>query len=125
MINQTLSSCYKAITISFFIFAIFDIIFIIPKKIFQNKAITFCYDLFFFLTLGTALPIILFYCNDGQIRWYYILSELIGIVAYYLSIAKIIRKVLDVIIAQVNKFLKFIIKISKKRNNSYQRVLKS
>lgn len=104
-----LATVYGGLIIGLF----FDIYRMIRRILKPGKFITGIMDLIFWVIIALFSFFILFYINDGQVRFYSFLGIGIGWGLYILSISQFIMWIFDLIYKWVSKFLAWVFKIIK------------
>jgi len=88
--------------------AIFDIFRIVRITVNCNKFFILLQDIVFSLIIGFVSMVYIVFNGDGYIRFYIILSEVIGFVIYNYTISKIIIGIYKFILSKVRKVFKVI-----------------
>ncbi len=82
-----------------------------PKEKFWSFDATLIFfgDFAFLATLGVAISILIFYENDGVLRWYALAACAVGFFAYRMTVGKLVMKTSDAILAKLKQFWHFAI----------------
>lgn len=104
-----LATVYGGVVIGLF----FDIYRMVRRIFRPGKFITGIMDLIFWVIIALFSFFILFYINDGQVRFYSFLGIGLGWGLYILSISQFIMWIFDLIYKWVSKLLAWIFKIIK------------
>lgn len=91
-----------------FVFDIFRIFRKLKKSGFFS---VFVQDILFFIIFAVLMFAIIFYANDGEVRWYEFLGIFLGAVFYFVIFSSYIIKFLVTLIKIFGKITKFIFKI--------------
>ena len=75
---------------------IFDTIRVVSQRF--NKIIIFFADVIFFILSGLITFGYILVSNDGNIRGYLIVGEVLGLIIYFSSISKHVYKVMDLVV---------------------------
>ncbi len=85
----------------------FDVFRILRKSFKTPDFITYIEDVVFWITTGCFILFLLYYFNNGEIRWYTFLGIFIGIILYILFISKYFIA----INVKIIQFIKIILKL--------------
>lgn len=86
----------------------FDVFRILRKSFKTPDFITYIEDVVFWITTGCFILFLLYYFNNGEIRWYTFLGIFIGIILYILFISKYFIAINVKIIQFIKKILNII-----------------
>ncbi len=85
---------------------IWDCFRIIRNKINNFKKIVFCLDIAYFVIISLLTILFFFKFTSGGVRLFVIIGEILGFIIYYISIEKIIFKILNLVLGSIlNIFL--------------------
>ena len=98
--------CLNSVIFCFISVFLLETIFAIILALKSSKNIIFIHDIFFLVNFSACNVLIHYYQNDGMYRWFYILSQIIGIYIFYKTIFKIIRKFIDSFVFTLKKKIK-------------------
>ena len=88
--------------------AIYDVFRIFRIAIPCGKIAVFIQDIIFFVLSATLSFLFMLYTNTGEIRFFYILGELIGFTIYYFTIGILVYKSAKAVVGFIKKILRLI-----------------
>ena len=108
MIKEIIIECLNVYIASLIISITLGILLGFIKTIDYNSIKSIClfiYDASYILSFTLFNTLVLYYFNNGQFRWYYLFSELLGIITYGLNLSSIIEKTINKLVKLINKKL--------------------
>ncbi len=90
---------------------LYDVFRILRLMIPSGKVISFLEDILYFTLCGVITFAFLLAVNNGIIRAYLLAGEVLGAVAYYLTVGKLVYKIADKIISLIRKALHMLYRI--------------
>lgn len=105
---------FEACILGVFFGAFYDVFRIIRLSFKNPKLLIFFEDLLYFIVLTIASFIMVVMKNDGFLRSFLIIGELLGMILYFFSISIVVIKSANLIIKMVKNALNFIYKITLK-----------
>ena len=74
-----------------------------------SSVVLFVEDVIFFLVCGVCVVLILYFVNDGQFRFFVPLGLASGFFVYKMTVGRLVRALLEVLVGVVHKALGFLI----------------
>lgn len=105
--SEQLSIFLSSLGVGFILGVLYDILRGIRLSVSKNKVLVVVFDLIYFLLLAFITFIFILAANKGEIRFYIILGEIIGLVFYYVSFGIAAIKITDKIIGLLRQFYSF------------------
>jgi len=106
---------------------IFDLIFTVLRSFHNKKYISilnFIHDFLFILLMTLNLILTVYFFNNGKVRWFYLLSIIIGILIYNILFRKMIIKIAGLIVLIIVSIFNLIEKGVRKIINFLNNLLK-
>ncbi len=105
--SEQLSIFLSSLGVGFILGVIYDILRGIRLSVSKSKVLVVVFDLIYFLLLAFVTFIFILAANKGEIRFYIIMGEIIGLVFYYVSFGIAAIKITDKIIGLLRRFYSF------------------
>lgn len=105
--SEQLSIFLSSLGVGFILGVLYDILRGIRLSVSKSKVLVVVFDLIYFLLLAFITFIFILAANKGEIRFYIILGEIIGLVFYYVSFGIAAIKITDKIIGLLRRFYSF------------------
>ncbi len=100
-----------ALGLGFIIGIIYDIFRIIRLSISRGRAAVFVQDILFFIIFSAVTFVFCLTLNNGKIRLFIVLSEILGFLIYYISFGAFVIRVSGKIIYYIKKFFTLMAKV--------------
>ena len=71
----------------------------------NENILIFVTDILFFMFSGITIAIIVYYVNSGIVRWYILLLCLLGFLAYYFTVGKLVIRIADRVATVIRLFV--------------------
>ncbi len=88
---------------------LYDIYKVIRKNFKINRLVSIIQDIFFWSVVTVVAIFILFYSNDGKLRWYTFLGFILGALIYNIFLSNIIEHTLNKIINSIISMIKYLL----------------
>ncbi len=109
--SEQLSIFLSSLGVGFILGVLYDILRGLRLSVSKSKVLVVVFDLIYFLLLAFITFIFILAANKGEIRFYIILGEIIGLVFYYVSFGIAAIKITDKIIGLLRRFYSFSFKV--------------
>ncbi len=109
--SQQLVIFLTALGIGFLLGVVYDILRAIRLSITKSQKAHIFFDILYFLILTLTSYIFILAANKGEIRFYIIVGELLGLAFYYFSLGIAVIKATDIAVNLLRQFFKFIFKV--------------
>lgn len=98
-----------AITIGFAMGFFYDIIRIFRNIVFHGNILIHIEDIIYWIFMSIAIFLIILYVNNGEIRAFFVIGIILGMLFYFFTISKLFIKVSNKILFIIKRIIKFII----------------
>lgn len=109
--SEQLSIFLSSLGVGFILGVLYDVLRGIRLSFSKSKVLVVIFDLIYFILLAFITFIFILAVNKGEIRFYIILGEIIGLLFYYVSFGIAAIKITDKIIGLLRRFYSFAFKV--------------